>query len=205
MANVIIDDTHLSDIADAIRGKNGSLNTYTPAQMAAAISAIETGGSKKVKWLRSDTDASYTYATSFTVPDDMKSTEQILFLLYYWRTTAKLACPFYIRDFAQYQINSRTQRYWMPIGQFPNLGATPTTNGGNWIAKESNTSFQGDVLRCDQFLLYSTFTFRYSWRTLKSGTIITPTHYTKKASALTDSASGTSVSGTNRIFVLYEV
>jgi len=43
--------------------------------MAAAISAIETGGSKKVKWLRSDTDASYTYATSFTVPDDMKSTE----------------------------------------------------------------------------------------------------------------------------------
>jgi len=40
---------------------------------------------------------------------------------------------------------------------------------------------------------------------LKSGTIITPTHYTKKASALTDSASGTSVSGTNRIFVLYEV
>ena len=33
-----------SDIADAIRGKNGSSNTYTPAQMPAAITAIPTGG-----------------------------------------------------------------------------------------------------------------------------------------------------------------
>ena len=33
-----------SDIADAIRNKNGSSNTYTPAQMPAAIAAIPTGG-----------------------------------------------------------------------------------------------------------------------------------------------------------------
>ena len=45
MANVIIDDTHLTSIANAIRSKNGSSDTYTPAQMATAISNISGGGS----------------------------------------------------------------------------------------------------------------------------------------------------------------
>lgn len=42
---ILITDTYMSDIADAIRAKTGSVDTYTPAQMASAISAIETGGS----------------------------------------------------------------------------------------------------------------------------------------------------------------
>ncbi len=41
MANVIINDAHLNDIAAAIRAKNGSTDTYKPSEMAAAISAIE--------------------------------------------------------------------------------------------------------------------------------------------------------------------
>lgn len=41
---ILITDTYMSDIADAIRTKTGSVDTYTPAQMASAISAIETGG-----------------------------------------------------------------------------------------------------------------------------------------------------------------
>lgn len=41
---ILITDTYMSDIADAIRAKTGSVDTYTPAQMASAISAIETGG-----------------------------------------------------------------------------------------------------------------------------------------------------------------
>ena len=40
MANVVIDDTHLSDIAAAIREKNGLTDTYKPSEMAAAIQAI---------------------------------------------------------------------------------------------------------------------------------------------------------------------
>ena len=40
MASVIVTDTHLSDIADAIRGRNGTSNTYTPAEMAAAITSL---------------------------------------------------------------------------------------------------------------------------------------------------------------------
>lgn len=42
---ILITDTYMSDIANAIRAKTGSVDTYTPAQMASAISAIETGGS----------------------------------------------------------------------------------------------------------------------------------------------------------------
>ena len=40
MANVLVQESSLQAIAAAIRAKNGTQNTYTPAQMAAAISAI---------------------------------------------------------------------------------------------------------------------------------------------------------------------
>ena len=42
---VITDDKHYTDIAAAIRGKNGEETTYKPSEMAAAIEAI-TGGKK---------------------------------------------------------------------------------------------------------------------------------------------------------------
>ena len=45
MANVLVQESSLEDIADAIRSKNGTQNTYKPAQMAAAIQAISGGGS----------------------------------------------------------------------------------------------------------------------------------------------------------------
>ena len=44
MTRVAITESYLGDIADAIRSKNGSLDTYTPAEMATAISNIPTGG-----------------------------------------------------------------------------------------------------------------------------------------------------------------
>lgn len=43
MANVLVNDASLSAIADAIRGKNGSSDTYTPGEMASAITEIPTG------------------------------------------------------------------------------------------------------------------------------------------------------------------
>lgn len=42
MAKVLVTESYLSDIADAIRNKNGTSNTYTPAQMASAIGALGT-------------------------------------------------------------------------------------------------------------------------------------------------------------------
>lgn len=44
MAIVTIDDTNLTNIANAIRSKNGTDNTYKPNEMASAIESIETGG-----------------------------------------------------------------------------------------------------------------------------------------------------------------
>ena len=44
MAKVLVTDTHLTDIANAIRDKNGTEDTYKPSEMASAIESIETGG-----------------------------------------------------------------------------------------------------------------------------------------------------------------
>lgn len=43
MSNVIIDDTNLVNIADAIREKSGSTDTFLPSEMADAIKAIQGG------------------------------------------------------------------------------------------------------------------------------------------------------------------
>ena len=40
MSKVFVTESYLDDIADAIRGKNGTENTYKPSQMAAAITAL---------------------------------------------------------------------------------------------------------------------------------------------------------------------
>lgn len=37
MTKVLVTDTYLEDIADSIRAKNGSSDTYTPSQMSTAI------------------------------------------------------------------------------------------------------------------------------------------------------------------------
>lgn len=45
---VIVNQEYLEDIADAIRAKNGSLDTYTPAEMAQAISNLSSGSSSVI-------------------------------------------------------------------------------------------------------------------------------------------------------------
>ena len=49
MANVLIEQDTMTDIADAIRGKNGSVSTYTPAQMATAIGNLPSGATLQSK------------------------------------------------------------------------------------------------------------------------------------------------------------
>src|SRR5699024_1315442 len=44
MAIVTTDNQHYSAIANAIRAKNGEATLYKPSEMAAAISALPTGG-----------------------------------------------------------------------------------------------------------------------------------------------------------------
>lgn len=44
MANVLVNEQSLTDIAAAIRAKNGEETTYKPGEMAAAISNLPAGG-----------------------------------------------------------------------------------------------------------------------------------------------------------------
>lgn len=59
MSRALITEDYLTDIADAIRAKNGSSDTYTPPQMAAAIAAIPTGGSVTVEPLSVTANGTY--------------------------------------------------------------------------------------------------------------------------------------------------
>lgn len=104
MANVIIDDTHLTNIADAIRSKNGSVDTYTPAQMAAAISAIETGGgSSAFNALLASQDGNYhcsfkivtassnTFRIDFSTSTGLTNTKQIRYIVILTSSSSSLA------------------------------------------------------------------------------------------------------------------
>lgn len=73
MAIITTDNQHYADIAAAIREKNGSETQYRPDEMAAAISAIVSGGGGgEIKFLRT------TQTTTITVPDDFTDIKQLL-------------------------------------------------------------------------------------------------------------------------------
>lgn len=48
MAKVLVNDSNLTNIANAIRGKNGETTTYKPSEMAAAITAISGGSGPEI-------------------------------------------------------------------------------------------------------------------------------------------------------------
>lgn len=63
MANVLVEETSLSNIASAIRGKNGSTAVYKPGEMAAAITNLPTGGGD-TETITFSTDISYLFASN---------------------------------------------------------------------------------------------------------------------------------------------
>lgn len=60
MAKVLVNESSLTGIADAIRGKNGSTDTYKPSEMAAAITAISGGGEPVIEALSVTSNGTYT-------------------------------------------------------------------------------------------------------------------------------------------------
>lgn len=59
MRKVLINETNLQEIANAIREKNGSSDTYTPAQMSTAIRNIPIGTSSDFDYIIFSTDTTY--------------------------------------------------------------------------------------------------------------------------------------------------
>lgn len=51
MAKVFVEDNELTDIANAIREKNGTEETYKPSEMGSAIRAIESGGENWLEYV----------------------------------------------------------------------------------------------------------------------------------------------------------
>ena len=49
MSDILIEQSTMEDIADAIRTKSGSVSTYKPAQMAPAISNLPSGATLQSK------------------------------------------------------------------------------------------------------------------------------------------------------------
>ena len=60
MAKVLVNESSLTGIANAIRGKNGSTTTYKPSEMAAAITAISGGGEPTIEALSITANGTYT-------------------------------------------------------------------------------------------------------------------------------------------------
>ena len=60
MANVLVNENSLTNIANAIRGKNGETTTYKPSEMAAAITAISGGGEPTIEALSITANGTYT-------------------------------------------------------------------------------------------------------------------------------------------------
>ena len=69
MANVLVQDSSLRSIAGAIRGKNGSSTTYKPAQMAPAITALDTKPGLKQPYVF-DLDTGYVMSGEWNVGGD---------------------------------------------------------------------------------------------------------------------------------------
>ena len=60
MSKVLVNESSLTGIADAIRSKNGSTDTYKPSEMAAAITAISGGGEPIIEALDITSNGTYT-------------------------------------------------------------------------------------------------------------------------------------------------
>ena len=70
MALVTINDKHLTDIANAIRGKNNTVTGIKPADMASAIANLPTGGGFDISALNYiDIKAPNEYINYSTLPD----------------------------------------------------------------------------------------------------------------------------------------
>lgn len=66
MAQVLVTDSYLEDIADAIRDKNGGSATYKPAQMAPAILALPASSYTKIGEITLTVSATNTSATAIS-------------------------------------------------------------------------------------------------------------------------------------------
>ena len=77
MAKVLVTESALEDIADAIRGKNGQQTTYKPGEMASAIGAILTPtGTKQITANGTGIDVAQYASADVAVPNSYSAADE---------------------------------------------------------------------------------------------------------------------------------
>lgn len=90
MSNVIINDTHLTNIANAIRAKNGKITTYKPGDMATAIQNISSGEATPEKGIVVNEYNAEGYATDISIVGFTQIPDYYLYYaFYYWTKGGK--------------------------------------------------------------------------------------------------------------------
>lgn len=145
MANVLVQDTSLIAIADAIRAKNGSSTLYKPGEMAAAIAAIPTGGGSSELVMKKATITPTSTAKVINLSPwitDANVNDWFLFGAFgYWSladsgssmVAPKVIGPLF-KDFTPTKGTAST-RGWEGMGfghEYANVPAAPTTTGLRW-------------------------------------------------------------------------
>lgn len=173
MAIVTTDNTNYTNIAAAIRAKNGTETQYTPSEMAAAITALPSGGGVitdqdilcycPIVLQRSDckdfSDGDLTYnGTWQDWQDYIKDANDIIFLEVYWGTyiycyswdqKSNIAVQedgsIFFNGIRQYHLTNSSFTL-MPTLYSMALYATPR---GGMLALYTEDTVSGTPLRCD--------------------------------------------------------
>lgn len=144
MSKVYLEDSTLTAIGDAIRGKTGESGLLLPSEMASAITNIPTGGSSELKWKM----ATITLSSSAKVVDlspwitDANINDWFIFGGFgYWALAdssssmiaSKVIGPLF-RDFTP-TISTASSRGWAGMGfghEWCNAPTNPTASGLKW-------------------------------------------------------------------------
>ena len=152
MANVLVEENSLTAIANSIRGKNGTTNTYKPGEMAAAINAIETGGVSEVRYQNLYYDSYYTDASSYLQSFDVSNATTLTFLYDY--ASASTPCTGTIRLYLGSEIYQSSGNY-----SYRSVDATTSTQT---VLSSNRTNFTNRTLTVDvsnytSVVLYTSF------------------------------------------------
>lgn len=179
MAKVITDEQNYQDIANAIRAKLGSADTYTPSEMAAAIGTISGGGAdspldpevvylstRPADWLKMPTAQSSEAYILVHIPAD--STDGVLlYMVFNGRNGDSVSVEYGTSDSSGTFIpDSSLSQTWniTSFSQSINAGrmvpasafGSPTSDGFkqiimkiSWTAPSNNASLAGNVRDCN--------------------------------------------------------
>ena len=152
MALKITDEQNYQDIADAIRSKLGSSDTFLPSEMADAIESIPTGGSTEMKTIFIDYDGTVLHEYTQDEVDALTELPEL-------PTHAGLTCQGWNWTLSELQA----------LGRAAVVGANYVTNDGKtrvYISVPEN-----DLYVKTQVGSGSTFTARVDWGDGSSSTL----------------------------------